>query len=136
MDIKTDEVLSILQTIEHKCYSNFRLEGKRLTFHYLGGKFIIIPRIQAERKYTTYFDVYHDTQLNNNSLVIVPNFYLVSDSGNVRITNYLPTDNPIERIREDEDGTTHVVDSYIPTMFVRQFEAKMEKENFAIYPTE
>jgi hypothetical protein len=134
-----DQLLNNLLLMKHAKISDIKLEGNKLSFLYLGGRFYVIKKVIENNPEIGVLSVFHDTTLGITKLdlIKVPDFYITACKQfgfiKTRMKNYLKGD-LLKYITLDANGFFEVFENKIDQWFPTQFEAKMFESKFEIYP--
>ena len=135
MEKKLSELLERLTAIKHKEITEVQLLDDRLFFRFYGGKFYVIKEILMDNPENGYLKVYHDTPVVKDNMKHVEDFFMMIDKfGHVSITNYIVS--PMNEYLQTftNSSMVNVLADEVPNSFMKQLEAKLKKDKFAINP--
>jgi len=140
MDKVLTQLMNSLLKMQFEKFSNIGIEGNKIVFHYLGGKFYILPTIPSGEPNKGYLTVYHDTTLGKEKLdlVEVTGFKVMINKflgfTLVYIDNFMDLKPFGVAATLDANGMLKIAENSLVEWFPAQFDAKMLTDNFTIYP--
>jgi len=133
-------LLNGLLNMKFEGFTDIYFEDKKLVFHYRGGRFYVIKTIPSDNPSEGLLSVFHDTTLGKEKLdlIEVKGFKVLVNQflqfTLVYIDNFLDLARFGIAATLEENGMLKITEQSLHEWFPAQFNAKMLKDSFTIYP--